>query len=770
MTSIEKNSDINKAIALLNKEAISEAIEYIKQLLISKKFSKGYDKILSIQNNYNYLLKYLTDGQPDPEREKIYNNIREQLYSLVRMIEVRDEVKDSPLLYYSELRINEFTSKSFSKSLGEYLSAESSLLFAESETDIAKLNSDINRSLKELFSIVWTLPIWRADELKSILNTILAEDLKYELKGLLVGALIQNVLFVYDRDKFITLLDIYRLSTNEKVKARAIIGILLIINRFGNRIQRDNEVNLRFDTLLDENEFIPHLRKGLYSLIKARGSLKLMRKIENEILPDIMSMGPKFMENINKIKDESGEIDFENLETNPEWDKLMSSGVEKKLRKLSNIQNDGGDIMLSMFAQLSGRFHIFNDISIWFHPFSANLAISTGASNVIINALEELPFNGGLTDIDRLAMLLNFSRLPGAAQSFMESSMKAQSEQLNEELKDKALHTSTPDFDMELDNFSRILFRFYNFYRLRSEFTNPFEKPLNLNNFTNISGQLIDIDSISDIAEFYFRQGFYSDAIKLFENLIVISPLEKHIYCQKIGFAYEKLGKYDLALKFYSDESLIGSSDEWLLKKLVKVGKIEKDYSIVNDALTQLLQLHPENINYLVELATLKLDNKKLDKKSGEFEKRESDKIISQAAYYAPDDYRVLRLMARQSCSQHNFQDALHYISPRLNEISMYFASKSLKVEDGNNKDDLSPEEQSDMVEDLLIASTIYFADENPAEGIRYLSMIFLFKDFENKSWYAKERLEKTWNEDKILKSKISLLPLYIEAALSLNK
>ncbi len=79
MTSIEKNSDINKAIALLNKEAISEAIEYIKQLLISKKFSKGYDKILSIQNNYNYLLKYLTDGQPDPEREKIYNNIREQL-------------------------------------------------------------------------------------------------------------------------------------------------------------------------------------------------------------------------------------------------------------------------------------------------------------------------------------------------------------------------------------------------------------------------------------------------------------------------------------------------------------------------------------------------------------------------------------------------------------------------------------------------------------------------------------------------------------------
>lgn len=751
---------VKRALELLNADKISAAISYIRKRLIADRNSRGLDKIDYIENSYNYLLKFLIEGQPDPERERIFIDLREKLYSLVRSMEVEQDMKDSLLLYYSQSRSNSYSGRTFSDALGRYLSAESALLFAESESARESVARERSAAASDVFSVVWTLPIGRVDELKSAVASANNPDISEDLRLLIVAALTQNLLFVYDRDKLLALLDIYRVSSDEKIKARVLMGIILVLDRFRSRAYNDYELKLRFEALGDSLDLASNLRQAFLAIVKVRGSLKLMKKIEAEILPDLMKMGPSMMD---LFKGKDGKIDIENIEMNPRWEKMMSGGMEKKLRKLGNLHNDGGDIMLSMFAQLSARFHYFNEIDVWFRPFSPAFAAALGVSENFVNAISALPLNGGLSDLDKYALILNFSRLPESARNLMVQSMKAQSEQLNEELKSVEIHDSRPAFSQELESYSRNLFRFYNFFRLRLEFYNPFSHPVDLEGLPFIGEMIADDELLAEVGEFYFRQGFYEDSIGVLKRLASKSPLERALYCQKIGFAYEKLGHYEEAFKYYTDDSLVGSEDEWLLKKIAKVGKLVGAYSSVNSALSSLREAAPEKMSYIIDLILLKLEHPELDERGADGVPQ-SEKLLGRAYYQEPENPVVLRLMARKSLMDGEYEEAKKYLSPRISDISLYLAGASLQTDQTSLS---AKDEELAMIDDLLEMATVAFAVDDLAEGIKCLSMTFLMKQADISRDYVKKRLSPVWALIPALSDKRRLLPLYLEAALS---
>lgn len=79
------------------------------------------------------------------------------------------------------------------------------------------------------------------------------------------------------------------------------------------------------------------------------------------------------------------------------------------------------------------------------------------------------------------------------------------------------------------------LYRFFKLYIRRTEFTDPFAGHINLLHVSVLNPLLSDSDSLRLIGEYYFRRGYYVEALELFERLSAAYHSDSEIY-QKIGF------------------------------------------------------------------------------------------------------------------------------------------------------------------------------------------------------------------------------------------
>ena len=105
----------------------------------------------------------------------------------------------------------------------------------------------------------------------------------------------------------------------------------------------------------------------IQQFIKARETEKITRKIQQEILPEMIRIKSKLEE----------KLDLENLfssinpeDKNPEWESFFkeSPDVYNKLEEFTNLQMEGADVFLGAFAMLK-HFDFFNEVNNWFLPF-----------------------------------------------------------------------------------------------------------------------------------------------------------------------------------------------------------------------------------------------------------------------------------------------------------------------------------------------------------------------------------------------------------------
>lgn len=740
-------------------------MQEIREILPVTHSKESFDKLIQNESIYSFLLKYLKENRPDEQRNRQLNDIREALYELVDSIDRATTGKESSLLFYTQARLTDFSKLNFSEALGRYLSADAARNLSDPQSDDYK-NSLVaqNLALKDLFSIVWTMPSGKSKDLKSILSVATDSDISFSLRAILVSGLIMSLLRVYDKSKFNTLLSIESRSNDEKIKARALTGVALILDKYPDRIGRDEYLKERFEAMADDLTFYTRMREVIYSLAKARGAVSYLNKIKNDLIPDIQKLGPEFLKN---LKNEEGEIDMDRLEDNPEWSKMMeNSGMEKKLRRLTNMQSSGADMMLSMFEQVSRNF-FFNDIDAWFRPFAEWEAERLGLPEELRPMMETLSLNPGICDSDKFAMVSNLRRLPDSAKSFIRSAFEAQARQLSEEVKSMMLHTSTPEFDIETYNYARTLFRFFNFFRLRGEFLNPFEKAQNFKNWPFIGDILAEKEILSAVGEYYYRQGFYEDAITVYVDLMPYDHSDEwNAFCmQKIGCAYEKLNKPDEALRTFLKAFVLAPNDEWLAKKIAKLAvKTQTFTEEIFPALIMLFEKDKDNLEYLLPLAQAEANG-------WEYQSPEGNryKFLDRAAYLSPDNHEVVRLQALKKVNNlHNpdaSKEALDIIIPLINNAEMYLASLSLSEKIGNEEESKEGRDSEDnILSDLYLAVYLYYLNGEEGESVRMLGNIktLLKNRFSHRE--VEINLRKRFPDNEKLRALIEMLPIYIDA------
>ncbi len=711
------NIDYKTVRDLIAADRLREAASRLREMAGNGNF-RLIEQLNRTETTYTYLLQslqWLKDGRKDPERNRILNNIRESLFTILD--EYYDEVvgKDSSSQYYTLRRLAAFSALNYSEAIGRYLSADASaqLQFDKQSKEYRDAVVSKNMALKDLFSIVLTM---RAADLKkdirSIENVIVDDDLSFSLRAVLIGGLIMKGLRRYSSEIFTTLLNIYAKASSEKIKARSAVGIALILDRFPARVAKDEDLQTRFELLADDLTFYTRMRETVYALARVRGAKKFNARIKEEILPDLQKMTPDFLKN---IRNESGEIDLEKLEENPEWENIMSNtGIEKHIRKFSDMQNHGADMMLALFESVSGD-PFFNDMDAWFRPYEPWEIDRLGLPEEFNSVMDLYALNPGACDSDKFAMLINMRRMPKQAMDMLKSTIEAQAQQINEEMKGFTLHSSIPEFELETYNFARTLYRFFNYFKHRAEFRNPFERALDLSAWPFVGEVFMQTEIISAVADFYFKQGFHEDAIRYYRMLADSSKDDKirDLANQKIALAYERSGDLDNALIYFKTAALMNPEDEWVAKKIVRLG--QKSGKLTSDLLQPLLLLHNKDKNdltYLLPLADMEV--------SGKIRQREENaqpyKFLDRAVYVAPENPNVLRLilkkwlLAQDEPDSDNPDSARHdsevkaTVAALRNNVEMYLAARSLSDSIGGDGESAAEagtaEELESMVED----------------------------------------------------------------------
>ena len=119
--------------------------------------------------------------------------------------------------------------------------------------------------------------------------------------------------------------------------------------------------------LSDDKLFNRRFVAAILGYIQAHETEKITKKLNEEIIPEMMKLSPMIGKKIN-LDEWIGESGVN--EKNPEWQKILDeSGLTDKLQEFSELQLKGADVFHSTFSNLKS-YPFFNEMCNWSLPFN----------------------------------------------------------------------------------------------------------------------------------------------------------------------------------------------------------------------------------------------------------------------------------------------------------------------------------------------------------------------------------------------------------------
>ncbi|NDV45606.1 hypothetical protein D0T49_00870 [Paludibacter sp. 221] len=566
---------------------IKKSYQLILRLLLLGKLKQAFDNIQmlnehlqnwglherfdNLQQNYRYMLQYYVDGVDDPERITIYNKLIAKLFLLTEEIRENLYIQNSSNYEYTKKRY--FPHEQKYRNLKQLLStlqethAQTTLISqdeASHRQEIDRLKGIYESLLPEIFGIYWLTTTYK-DEEKNLFAHIMDKEYDGLLeKSLIVSGLTLNLWRMFDEEKLMLLFDCCE-SENPQVKQRALVGLCFILTKYNQFIPYFPMVRNRLVLLADNEHTLENFRNIITQIIATTETEKISKKLQEEILPEIAKISPK-LKNDKDIENLLNSDDWE--ETNPQWQEILEdSGVTDKLQELSEMQMEGADVYMSTFSMLK-NFPFFNEFSNWFLPFDpTHSAVNRLFQNEQRNVLATFVGSQIMCDSDLYSFCLSILQMPEAQREMMKSSLKVESEQIDEMKKDEAMLSPDVASKNISKQYIQDIFRFFKLYPQRDDFEDMFNSSLLIHRTS-----LFDILSANDnfktgIAEYYFSKKLYPQALELFNELLNESEPSASLY-QKIGYAYQKTSHLNDALNAYLKADIIQPDDLWTIKKI----------------------------------------------------------------------------------------------------------------------------------------------------------------------------------------------------------
>ena len=602
---IEIKNKYNEICTNLASRRLKPAFDSIEKLIQENGLFAFSDEYRNYEETYHYMLKYTLEGIHDPERQKIYLKLIVSVFQLADKIYEALRFKFSPSVEYEKKRgykslyYTDFE-KLFSELEDYYHSMELNSLIENSELRAQEQQNKTKQHYQKLIGLFYH--IWFRDELSMeetgfLIKFFASPLIELPYKSLIISALMLSLQRYFCSEKFSLLFDLYD-SEETQINQRAMVALLMNFFRYDKRIPFYPAINGRLKILSENSSFKKDIERIVIQFIRSRETEKIQKKIEDEIIPEMIKISPTLKDKINL--DSLMEECFGEDE-NPEWEEIFKDfpGLMDKMEEFSELQMEGIDVFISSFSMLK-TFPFFSELSNWFVPFfSENPEIVkeiTGSDNLTQQLVQSIDSAPVLCNSDKYSFCLSIKSLPTESREFMVHGIKAEMDQFSEIEKDENL--TSPDRKAEFisNQYIQDLYRFYKLHPRKSGFDDVFKWRFDFHNLLTIGSILKeDTKMLRNIAEYYFGKNYFDEAAEIY-NFLVLSEKSGELY-QKIAFCYQKSGDYQSALDSYLKAELYELNKLWNIQKIALCYRNLKQPAKALEYYRLAEKIDPENLN-----------------------------------------------------------------------------------------------------------------------------------------------------------------------------
>ena len=589
------NQTYESIINSLDNKELKQAFNLLQSAINQMELYALSDTLTEIQSTYINMLRYRMQGIEDPMQTQIYHQIITSLYAMTDKLRQDKLTADSSILYYSQKRTLNLR--------------KTTLISAQKELAMHK---GINRkgyeeAISLLFNIVWTHEAFNPNDTET-LHQIIAENSETDTIACQVAsALTLGLQEAFDIEKLLFLFSLVHSSSSE-VRIRALIGIVITLYNYKNRITYYPQISTQLDLIKSISTIDSLLETISLRMIIAMETEKITQKMQTEILPEMMKMNPKLNKKIN-LDDVSMEQLSEGM--NPEWrDKLDQSPLGKKLMEMGELQKEGADLMHSSFIHLK-FFPFFREISNWFLPFSKEHSAVAAylKNNSEASAIDIMASSSAMCNSDKFSLYLSMASFPNR-KNIEEQFDEEATEMLKQKKAELETH-KTKETEL-IGQYIQDLYRFYKLFASHKDFQDIFATDASYHCFHSLSifnSYLANTGGLSNIAELYLQKGYYKEALDIYETQTENAEYLA-ITFQKIGYCRQMIQRYTEALEAYQHADILNPDNKWLLKHMALCYRSLKETQKALEYYLRYETLAPENLSNTLSIGHCYLELK----------------------------------------------------------------------------------------------------------------------------------------------------------------
>ena len=577
MTEKEIKDKYNQICNLLSERKLKPAFDLLEQLISVTGLAELRDQYMTMEQNYKFMLKYTVEGINDPERQKIYQHLLISTFELADGTYENLRMKYSQTIEYQKKRgfakhfITNF--EGFSNDLEKYsVQKELRTLITADSPESNETRAEVEIHLQKIFTIFYHF--WFTDRLTGDDSQFLESFMKnpastYYEKSLVVTGLTLSVMRHFDEHKIILLFNYYE-DPDEEVSKRALIGLIIAIYYYDQRMPFFHAITGRLQIFIEDTRFRSDFEKTILQFIRSKETEKIQRKLQDEIFPEMIKLSPNLR---NKLSIESLLGEGLTEDKNPEWQEILKDapGLVGKMEELTEMQLEGADVFLSSFSMLK-HFPFFSELGNWFFPFTPDHP-EIKRNPINKDSTEDLAFtqlimkSPMLCNSDKYSFYFSIMNIPPDYKKMVSDSLKAESEQMDELGKEGSFLQPDKKAEIIISQYIRDLYRFYKIHPQHESFEDIFAWKFDFHHkfaFTPLLDE--DLRIQRNIAEFNFAKNYFNEAAELYELLLQIKDDVEML--QKLAFCYQKMGDYKKALNFYLKADLFDHNKLWNYKKI----------------------------------------------------------------------------------------------------------------------------------------------------------------------------------------------------------
>jgi hypothetical protein len=362
------------------------------------------------------MLEYMSQGIADPERMKVYANIKSRCYQIADALKEAKNTIDSHDFVYTQkqyVKDDMNTSWDIATVVDEIESHNAN----RGLTDFIDKNMQSGKSLEEahryemnsmrMFNYYWLFG-GEADDIERIMNNDL---ISIDDKCLLVSAMTLFLMRRFDLKKAILLTSLCE-RQEEEISERALVGLLPIVVKYSDRLDAMPAWRDRLSATFDSKGMKAAVKRVIMQYARTNETEGLVKQMKEEIIPEMKKLSKDM-----KASDMQSFVSEDHEEMNPVWqEKLEKSGLADKLKRYSDLQMEGSDVYMSTFAMLK-TFPFFSTVVNWFRPYNPEMSYIRGlfggeGESVMKEFMEAIMDTGSMCDSDRYSFSLSLMQMP----------------------------------------------------------------------------------------------------------------------------------------------------------------------------------------------------------------------------------------------------------------------------------------------------------------------------------------------------------------------